>query len=133
MTFKLALTSALLCSGLMLAACGGGDDTTATATGSCKELTYGSAVSGSPYSNGQKVCFEATTSVLKFDTKNLTSPVQNTAVVAPNAAYTFVDGSGSSAICYEVAFTSGALREINVGKGAACTTPATFNFQGQFQ
>jgi hypothetical protein len=133
MTFNFAVKSALLCCALILSACGGGDDSATAAAGACKELTYGSAVSGSPYSNGQKVCFDATTSVLKFDTKTLTSPVQNTAVTAPNAAYTFVDGSGSSALCYEVAFTSGALREINVGMGSACTSPATFNFQGQFQ
>lgn len=120
----------------VLSACGGGDNTPTTTAGSCKDLTYtqnAGTASGNPYSNGQKVCFAATTSTLEFSGKTLTSPVQNMAVTAPNAAYTFVDGTGATALCYEVAFTSGNLREINVGKGAACTSSATFNFQGQFQ
>lgn len=126
------------CAFSLLTACGGGEDAPAAATpaANCKDLTYTqnpAAASGNPYANGQKVCFAATTTSLDFSGKNLTSPTQNTAVAAPNAAYIFVDGAGAAAICYEVAFTSGTLHEINVGKGAACTSSATFNFQGQFQ
>ncbi|NJM43150.1 MAG: hypothetical protein HC858_02595 [Brachymonas sp.] len=133
MTFKSLALCAALAASVLLTACGGSNDPAPTASANCKDLTYGSAVAGSPFTNGQKVCFEATSTALKFDTKNLTSPVQNTAVTAPNAAYIFVDGSGSSAICYEVVFVSSVLKEINVGKGASCTASATFNFQGQFQ
>ena len=135
------IRSALLLATASLIACGGGDSTTSAASGGstpagCTTLTYTanpSAAVGNPYSNGQSVCFSATTSSLDFSGTPLASPTQNMAVVAPNAAYVFVDGAGSNAVCYEVAFTSGVLREINVGKGSACTSPATFNFQGQFQ
>jgi hypothetical protein len=121
----------------LLAACGGSDDapTVAAQPANCKELTYTqntAAVSGNPYTNGQKVCFAATTTTLDFSGKSLTNPTQNTAVAAPNAAYTFVDGAGATGLCYEVAFSSGTLREINVGKGCTPNNPATFNFQGQF-
>jgi hypothetical protein len=135
------IRTAMLLATASLIACGGGDSTTSVASAGstpagCTALTYTAnpgAAAGNPYSNGQSVCFTATTSSLDFSGTPLTSPTQNMAVVAPNAAYVFVDGSGANAVCYEVAFTSGALREINIGKGSACTSPATFNFQGQFQ
>ena len=83
------------------------------------ELTYKQSVTGAPFTNGEKVCFEASTTTLKFNGKTLTDPVKNTTVVAPFSAYAFADG----ALTYEVVFKSGALYEINVS-GA--------NFFGQF-
>jgi hypothetical protein len=84
------------------------------------ELTYTQSVAGAPYTNGQKVCFEASTTTLKFAGKTLTDPVQNGTVTAPYSAYAFTDG----ALTYEVVFNDGALYEINVS-GA--------NFLGQFK
>lgn len=110
-----------------LSACGGGDDTTSTTTTttppttetpsvSCtdptKTLTYSanSMATGNPFTDGQEVCFEASSTSLAFNGKTLTNPVQNTAVLAPYAAYSFTDGSYKM----EVVFNSGALYEINV-------------------
>jgi hypothetical protein len=144
---KKSLLAALACSAL-LAACGGGGSSTTNQpnntndtnnnTGPCsgKELTYDQhppAATGNPYTQGQKVCFTGSATSLAFDGKTLTNPIQNTAVTAPYSAYNFVDGTGASTICYETVLNAGALYEINVGKGAGCTAPATFNYQGQFR
>lgn len=122
---------------LGLTACGGGDDATTTTTttpttetpsASCtdptKTLTYSAnaMATGNPFTDGQEVCFEASSTSLAFDGKTLTNPVQNTAVTAPYAAYTFTDGSYK----LEVVFNAGALYEINVVDGSGST------FFGQF-
>jgi hypothetical protein len=62
------------------------------------------------YTDGQQVCFEASTTALKFAGKTLSNPVQNTAVPAPDSAYKFTDAG----LTYEVVFKSGVLHEINV-------------------
>jgi hypothetical protein len=83
-------------------------------------LTFGTSSSASPYTNGQKLCFTASTTSLSFSGKTLTNPTQNTAVSAPFSAYVFVDG----AYTHEVIFNSGALHEINLSSGTT--------FVGQF-
>ena len=83
------------------------------------ETTFATSVGNAPYTNGQKVCFSATTSSLGFDNKTLTSPVKNTVVQAPYSAYSFKDGSYS----YEVVFNNTALYEINL---------SSTSFLGQF-
>lgn len=117
-----------------LSACGGGDDTTTTTGGGdvvaaactapAETLTYAAnpGATGNPHANGDKVCFEASTTTLKFSGKTLTGPTQNTAVSAPYSAYKFADGS----VFYEVVFNAGALYEINVNG------PSNTPFYGQF-
>ncbi len=83
------------------------------------ETQFATTLSNTPYANGQKVCFSATTSSLGFDNKTLTSPVKNTVVQAPYSAYSFKDGSYS----YEVVFNNTALYEINL---------SSTSFLGQF-
>ncbi|MBL0231414.1 MAG: hypothetical protein IPP76_11675 [Moraxellaceae bacterium] len=83
------------------------------------ETTFATSVGNAPYTNGQKVCFSATTSSLGFDNKTLTSPVKNTVVQDPYSAYSFKDGSYS----YEVVFNNNALYEINL---------SSTSFLGQF-
>ncbi|MBK8326919.1 MAG: hypothetical protein IPL02_07835 [Moraxellaceae bacterium] len=83
------------------------------------ETQFATTLSNTPYANGQKVCFSATTSSLGFDNKTLTSPVKNTVVQAPYSAYSFKDGSYS----YEVVFNNNALYEINL---------SSTSFLGQF-
>lgn len=93
-----------------------GGGTTACASGETA-LTY----SGSgPYTNGQKVCFTASPTVLTFSGKTLSNPTVNTAVQTPYAAYAFSDNGYS----YEVVLNGGALYEINVSNNG--------QFLGQF-
>lgn len=72
------------------------------------------------YTNGQEVCFEASTTALKFAGKTLSNPIQNTTVQAPASVYKFTDAG----LSYEVVFIDGALHEINVLNGDT--------FAGQF-
>lgn len=99
---------------------GGGGGGGACASGSTS-MTFGSAGTGSPYTNGTVVCFTTSTTSLAFSGKTLTAPTQNTAVSAPYSAYIFTDG----AVRYEVVFNGSALHEINV-MGSGTT------FYGQF-
>lgn len=121
-----------------LSACGGGDDATtpATTTGGsdvvaaacsapAETLTYAAnpgVATGNPHADGDQVCFEASTTTLKFNGKTLTGPTQNTAFTAPYSAYKFADGS----VFYEVVFNASALYEINV------SGPSNTPFYGQF-
>ncbi len=73
-------------------------------------MTYAQGNTGAPFSDGQTVCFEASTTQLVFQGKTLGNPVRNTAVQAPYSAYAFTEGS----ITYEVVFNADALYEINV-------------------
>jgi len=118
---------------LGLSACGGGDDAASTPgtdspTASCtdptKTLTYSAEpmTTGNPFTDGQEVCFEASSTSLAFNGKTLTNPVQNTAVTDPYSAYTFTDGPYKM----EAVFNSGALYEINVVDSAGSP------FYGQF-
>ncbi|MDP3425640.1 MAG: hypothetical protein Q8S32_18005 [Burkholderiaceae bacterium] len=88
---------------------GGGD-----AGGPCSTpsttLPYAASTAGGPFSNGEQVCFSASTTELTISGVKLTNPTQNTAVSAPYSAYKFV---GSSAT-FEVIFKDTALHEINV-------------------
>lgn len=93
---------------------GGGSCTTGTA------MDYALAASGGPYTDGQTVCFTASSTSLAFGSTTLTNPVQNMSVQAPYAAYTFTDGG----LSYEVVFNGGALYEINLLSGSS--------FLGQF-
>jgi hypothetical protein len=72
------------------------------------------------YTNGQAVCFAASSEALSFAGKTLSNPVQNTAVQAPFSAYKFTDAS----LHYEVVFNAGVLYEINLLNGTT--------FEGQF-
>lgn len=104
---------------------GGGSTTGATSCGTGETLlvfSVNNSVS-SAYSNGQGVCFTASTTALGFSGKTLTNPVQNTAVTSPNSAYKFTDTSNSYE--YDVVFISGTLHEINL-------TVPTAQFAGQF-
>jgi hypothetical protein len=74
------------------------------------ETTFATSVGNAPYTNGQKVCFDASATTLAFNSKTLSNPVKNTVVQAPYSAYTFKDGNYS----YEVTFKSNALYEINL-------------------
>jgi hypothetical protein len=82
---------------------------------------FTTTVSTSPYSNGQTVCFVASTTSLGFNNKTLTNPVRNTAVQLPFSAYIFTDGNYK----YEVAFNNTTLHEINLLDGST--------FIGQFE
>lgn len=73
-------------------------------------LVYTQGTAGAPFTDGQTVCFTASTTSLAFGSTTLGNPVQNTQVLAPYAAYQFADGG----LTYEVVFNSGALYEINV-------------------
>ena len=73
-------------------------------------LVYSQASAGAPFSDGQTVCFTASTTSLAFGGTTLANPVQNTQVLAPYAAYQFPDGG----ITYEVVFNNGDLYEINL-------------------
>jgi hypothetical protein len=90
--------------------------TPAVALTSCtvadKTLTYSAnkSATGNPFTDGQKVCFEASATSLAFNGKTLTNPVANTLVSAPYSAYKFTDGAYS----LEVVLNAGALYEINV-------------------
>jgi len=95
-------------------------------------LTFSAGTGSSPYTNGQTVCFTASSTALAFSGKTLGSPTQNAAVSAPFSAYKFVDGDYT----YEVVFNAGALHEINLLSGtvfagqfaaASTTPPATGN------
>lgn len=90
-------------------------------------LVYTQGTAGAPFTDGQTVCFTASTTSLAFGSTTLGNPVQNTQVLAPYAAYQFADGG----LTYEVVFNSGALYEINVsgtgflGQFAAPVSTAT--------
>ncbi|HNL80779.1 MAG TPA: hypothetical protein PKL69_10635, partial [Agitococcus sp.] len=86
----------------------GSSQTTSCTTG--VETTFATTATNAPFTNGQKVCFDATTTTLAFNSKTLTNPVKNTVVQAPYSAYAFKDGSYS----YEVIFNNNALYEINL-------------------
>lgn len=82
-------------------------------------LVYTQGTAGAPFTDGQTVCFTATTASLAFGSTTLGNPVQNTQVQAPYAAYQFADGG----LTYEVVFNNGNLYEINL---------AGTGFLGQF-
>lgn len=64
------------------------------------------------HTNGQQLCFTASTTSLSFSGKTLTSPVQNNSVSLPYSAYKFTDSA--TGYDYEVVFNAGNLYEINV-------------------
>ncbi|TPW13872.1 MAG: hypothetical protein FD130_1493, partial [Halothiobacillaceae bacterium] len=70
-----------------------GGDTGGTTGGSCSGtlLTYDDNAQNSLalYTDGQKVCFTASSTTLSFLDKTLTNPTVNIIVVAPYTAYTF--------------------------------------------
>lgn len=103
---------------------GGSGGTGGGTSGTCATgetaTTYAASASGGTYTNGQQVCFTATTSTLAFSGKTLTNPTPNAAVQSPFSAYSFVDGDNT----YEVVFNAGNLHEINLLVGGA--------FKGQF-
>lgn len=65
------------------------------------------------YTNGQEVCFAASSTALSFSSKTLSNPIQNTVVSTPYSAYKFTDAS----LGYELVFNNGVLYEINVMNG----------------
>lgn len=95
----------------------GGGSSTTCATGATPATYAGTA---GLYTNGQTVCFTASSTALSFSGKTLNDPVQNTVVSAPYSAYTFTDGADK----YEVVFNGGVLYEINFLGGGS--------FLGQF-
>jgi ABC-type amino acid transport substrate-binding protein len=106
----------------------GGGGGSGSCSGSEESLTYASSSAGGPHSDGQKICFTASTTSLAFSGKTLTNPTPNLAVQAPYSAYVFVDAGAR----YEVIFNGGDLHEINVlsadgnsfyGQFAAASTP----------
>lgn len=88
----------------------GNGNSQATSCTTGVETTFATTAINAPFTNGQKVCFDATTTTLAFNSKTLTNPVKNTVVQAPYSAYAFKDGSYS----YEVIFNNNALYEINL-------------------
>lgn len=88
----------------------GNGNSQATSCTTGVETTFATTATNAPFTNGQKVCFDATTTTLAFNSKTLTNPVKNTVVQAPYSAYAFKDGSYS----YEVIFNNNALYEINL-------------------
>ena len=136
------LSSKTLCLSLsiaaLLAACGGGDEATlndgtntgntnnvSTCAATSTTLTYtaNKSATGNPFTDGEKVCFEASATALTFKGKTLTSPTQNTAVTGDYAAYKFIDGTSA----LELVLQKGALYEINVISAADSS-----KFFGQF-
>lgn len=101
---------------------GGGTGGTTACTSTETQVTFDLAngISGSPYTDGQKVCVVASTTQLKIAGKTLTNPVRNTVVTEPYSAYVFADGSYK----YEVVFNNGQLHEINLNDAS--------KFYGQF-
>ncbi|MCB1658790.1 MAG: hypothetical protein KDI39_11240 [Pseudomonadales bacterium] len=89
---------------------GNNDSSTPTSCTTGVETTFATTATNAPYTNGQKVCFNASTTSLAFNSKTLSNPVRNTAVQSPYSAYAFKDGSYS----YEVIFNNNALYEINL-------------------
>jgi hypothetical protein len=101
---------------------GGGGSTTCT-TGTPMIFARGQATG--PYTDGQEVCVEASTTSLKIDSKSFANPTQNTNVPPPYSGYVFADAG----LNYEVVFKDGALYEINVAKPNAMSAA---DFHGQF-
>lgn len=97
----------------------GNGNSQATSCTTGVETTFATTATNAPFTNGQKVCFDATTTTLAFNSKTLSNPVKNTVVQLPYAAYSFKDGSYS----YEVIFNNNALYEINLSQAS---------FLGQF-
>lgn len=93
----------------------GGGGSSASCSGGAIEMAFEAQASGGPYSNGQKICVTASATSLTVDGKTLTNPVQNTAVTAPFAAYTYADGN----LAYELVLQSGALYELNLNSGTS--------------
>lgn len=87
-------------------------------------LTFqGGSVTGSPYTNGQSVCFNASSTTLAFNSTSLTSPAPGVTVVG-YSIYVFTDLAAG--VAYEVVFQGNTLYEINVNNLLTAT------FYGQF-
>lgn len=99
----------------------GGGGSGGTCTGGTS-MTYAQIIAGA-YSNGEQVCFTASTTSLSFSGKTLTNPVKNQTVQLPYSAYAFTDSA--TGYIYEVVFESDVLKEINVS--------TTNSFLGQFK
>jgi len=106
-----------------LGSSGGGGGSTSCSSG--VQMTFTSGPATGPFTDGQKVCVEATTTSLKIDSKTFANPTQNTAVSPPYSAYKFLDAGFD----YEVVLNNGALYEINVSKVNAVSIA---DFHGQF-
>lgn len=106
-------------------ATGGGNTGGSTSCTSGVEMVFARGQADGPYTDGQKVCAEATTTSLKIGDKTFSNPTTNPVVVAPFAAYAFVDAG----LSYEVVLNNGALYEINIAKTNAVSAA---DFHGQF-
>ncbi len=103
---------------------GGGGGTPVTCDAGGQTLTFARNLSvAGPHTNGEQVCFVASTTSLAFSGKTLTNPIQNVVVTLPFSAYAFTDAATGAT--YEVVFNAGALHEINVTNNANA-------FHGQF-
>ena len=94
------------------------------AAGSVSFPFSGGSAAGSPFTNGQVVCFIATSTSLNVGGKVLTSVARNELVTAPFSAFKFTDSSAG--VLYEVIFEGGNLYEINVSNISGTV------FYGQF-
>lgn len=103
----------------------GGGAVTGTSCGSGGVLlTYSTSSAGGPFSNGQQVCFNISSTSLAFPGTSLGSPTVGVNV-PPVAADIFFDIA--TLTTYEVVYLSGSFHEINILAGAPST------FVGQFQ
>lgn len=97
------------------ASSGGGGSGGATG-GSCSGtlLTFSDNASNSLalYTEGQQVCFTASSTTLSFPGKTLDSPTVNGVISPPYSGYTFTDTAAG--VKYEVIFNADALYEINI-------------------
>ena len=102
-----------LANAIATAQAGGGGSTDGSCT-SGVQMTFAAGQATGPFTNGQTVCVEASSTSLKIGSLTLGNPTTNTVVTAPYSAYTFVDAG----LYYEVVFNNAALYEINIGKEA---------------
>lgn len=87
---------------------GGGGGSSGGSCTSGVEMAY-SGTAGGGYTNGQKLCVEASSSTLKIGGKALGNPTANGSLTPPYTGYTFADGADS----YEVVLKDGKPYEIN--------------------
>lgn len=111
--------------GAIVAAQDGGGGSSGDSCTAGVEVIFAAGQAAGPFTDGQKVCVEASATSLKIGSLTLGNPTPNTVVTAPYSAYTFVDAG----LNYEVVFNGGALYEINVAKVNAISIN---DFHGQF-
>lgn len=90
------------------------------------QMTFTAGQAAGPFTEGQKVCVEASSTSLKIDAKTFSNPTTNPTVAPPVSAYIFTDAG----LNYEVVFLDGKLYEINIAKVDAASI---VDFHGQLK